>query len=225
MSTTTRSRAAGDPGRRLTSHAGGALTALFALGLLCCTTLTSTFAAASTRSPCSRFSTASARCANTLVIARASNSEGEEGEEEEREGAAESEAVASTEAEAEEAGSGAVGSPSDRASSRGVVVLSRLTLTARAMAALKHGHPSASAVGFSFTLSAPAKVRVTLVKQASVHGYKQWASLPDSLTVTVGKGRASHNLTGRNKLSPGRYRLTVKPAMGRPRSIYLNALQ
>lgn len=72
-------------------------------------------------------------------------------------------------------------------------------------------------------LSAPAKVHVTLVKQTSARGHKRWTMLPDSLTTNAGKGRGSRNLTGHNTLSAGRYLLTVKPANGRSRSIYLSA--
>jgi hypothetical protein len=94
-------------------------------------------------------------------------------------------------------------------------------LTAKATAALRHGKAPASAVEFSFVLSAPAKLYVTLVEQTSSHGHKSWTMLPDSLTTTAGKGRASGRLTGHNRLSAGRYRLTLKPSSGRSRSIYL----
>jgi hypothetical protein len=79
------------------------------------------------------------------------------------------------------------------------------------------------ALEFSFTLTAPAKVHVTLVEQTSSHGHKHWTTLPDSLTANAGKGRGSGKLTGHNRLSPGRYRLTLKPSSGRSRSIYLTA--
>jgi hypothetical protein len=227
MITTTRAHAAGDHRHRLTSLLGGALATLLALWTMCCTVPPRSFAApnfamSSTRSPCSKLRPGSTECTNALAIAGASNSEGEEGEGlEEGEGG---EAVASTEAEAEEAGSEAVSPLSDHASHHSVV-LSQLRLTAKATAALKRTHPSASVVGFSFTLSARAKVHMTLLKQTSVNGHKQWTMLPDSLTITVGKGRASQSLVGHNTLSPGRYRLTAKPTAGRPRSIYLSARQ
>jgi hypothetical protein len=192
--------------------------------------LASTSAAAPS-SPCSAFG---AGCASALAIAEASNSE--EDEEEPEEG---DEEAASAEAEAEEDGSGTAGSPSSHrsgsSSNRGsgspsspgsgpnVAVLSRLRLTARATSGLKRSKPSISTVAFSFTLSAPAKVRVTLVKQVSSHGHKRWTTLPNSLMVSVGRGLVSRSLTGRNSLSPGRYRLTAKPLTGRSRSIYLRA--
>lgn len=72
-------------------------------------------------------------------------------------------------------------------------------------------------------LSAPAKLHVTLVEQTTSHGHKHWTTLPDSLTTKAGKGLVSDKLTGRNRLSAGRYRLTLKPTNGRSRSIYLTA--
>ena len=81
--------------------------------------------------------------------------------------------------------------------------------------------PPASAVAFSFTLSARATVHVTIVRQASTDGSKHWDTLPDSLTLSLSHGHVARSLKGRNHLSPGRYRLTVKPADGHSRSIYL----
>lgn len=227
MTTPTRTQRTSEPGHRLTPLSCGAFAMLLAVWVLCCTTMTSVSVATPTGLPCAGFRGGSASCAYVMATAQASAGEGEE-EPEESEG---EEEVASAEAEAEEAGARTVGSPSSRASSpsvnpstgANVVVLSQLKLTASATAALRRRMPSASTVGFSFMLSAPAKVRVTLVKQTGKHGHKQWAALPDSLTVSAGKGRVSRSLTGHNKLSPGRYRLTVKPMMGRSRSIYLSA--
>lgn len=202
--------------------ARGALAMLLALWLLWAP-LASTSKAASTGSPCSALD--GSACTSALAIAQASDSE--EGEEEPE---TDEEEAASTEAEAEEDGSATAGSPSNHGSSRpsnpgsgpNGAVLSQLRLTAKATSALKHSRPSASTVAFSFTLSAPAKVRVTLVRQTSSHGRKRWTMLPDSLTVSAGEGRVTRNLTGHNRLSPGRYRLTAKPLTGRPRSIYLS---
>jgi hypothetical protein len=215
---------------RMTS---GALVALLALWMLGAPLASSTAASAS--SPC--FAPGGAGCKSALAIARASDIE-EEAAAEEPEGG--EEGVASAEAEEEEEeGSGTTGSPSSHkpgASSKhgsrspsnhgahsSAAVLSRLTLTPRATAALRHGKPLASTVAFSFMLNAPAKVHVTLVMQTSSHGGKRWTALPDSLTTSAGKGQANRNLTGHNRLSPGRYRLTAKPLGGRSRSIYLSA--
>jgi len=201
-------------GRRPPSAVGGALTALLALWLLLLfTALTSVSAAATTGSPCSGFTQRSTGCASAFVdIGAGGEEEGEEAAEEEAEG------------EGEEEGETAVaGSPSSGSSVTNAVVLSKLKLTAQAGAALKHPRPTASVVGFSFTLSAATKVRVTLVKQTRVQGRTQWVTLPNSLTLTAAKGQDRGSLKGHNRLSPGRYRLTLKPATGQPHSIYLRS--
>jgi hypothetical protein len=173
----------------------------------------------------------SAGCASTLAIAHAADSQEEiEDEEAEREEAEEEAATAQAEAEEKEEGSGSAdaesasvqsGSTSTQGTSPKAPVISRLTLTAKATAALRHRGPPASAVGFSFMLSTPAKMQVTLVMQTSSHGHKHWKRLPDSLTTRAGKGHGRRNLTGHNRLVPGHYRLTVRPLRGRSRSIYL----
>jgi hypothetical protein len=89
-------------------------------------------------------------------------------------------------------------------------------------ASLAHRRPPASVVGFAFTLSAPAKVTVTLVKQTSDTAHKRWSTLPDSLTLSLAAGHTVRTLKGHNRLSPRRYRLTVKPSGGRSRAIYLS---
>ncbi|MGA9876616.1 MAG: hypothetical protein WBQ21_12485 [Solirubrobacteraceae bacterium] len=198
--------------------AGGASIVLLALWIVCSSAPTSAFAAGLSRSYCSS-SDGLLGCARTPAIAHASEAEPEE----ELEEGAEEAATAEVEAEEEAEGSQLAGSPSHRAGSSGVAVLSDLRLTAQATAALDRHRPSASEIGFSFMLSAPSKVRVTLVEQSESHGHKRWTELPDSLTVNAAAGRVSRTLGGHNHLSPGRYRLSVTPLMGRPRSIYLNA--
>jgi hypothetical protein len=150
------------------------------------------------------------------VLALASNSETEEAEEELQEG---SEEAATAEVEAEEAEDT---SPTTGSESTDSVAISHLELTTRATAALARRLPTASAVAFSFTLSASADVRVTIVRQTSSVGHKHWATLPDSLTLSLAQGHVARSLRGRNHLSPGRYRLTVKPTGGHSRSIYLS---
>jgi hypothetical protein len=153
------------------------------------------------------------------VLADTSNSEAEEAEEEPQEGAEE---AATAEVEAEEAEDGEETSPASGADNAGSVAVSNLKLTARATAALAHRLPTASAVAFSFTLSARADVHVTIVRQTSSGGHKHWATLPDSLALSLTQGHVARSLRGRNHLSPGRYRLTVKPTDGHSRSIYLS---
>jgi hypothetical protein len=214
---TATSRAGTPDGRtpRLTALAGALLAAFVGLWLVCCTIAPG--ASAAIAGPlCS--SATQLDCARTLAIAGASGSEAEESEEE-LEGA---EGAAT--AEAEEEGSEESGSSSGRAA-QGGVVLSQLRLTANAITALNHHHPLASAIGFSFTLSAATGVHVTLVRQANEHGHTSWVALPDSLSLNAKQGRVSHGLTGHNRLSPGRYRLTLEPTDGRSRAIYLSARQ
>jgi hypothetical protein len=185
---------------------------------LCATAVSTVFAAGTTTRPCSTSNGERRDCGRTEVFAHASDSEAEEPEEEVQEG---SEEAASAEAEAEEAESEA-GASSASEDHAGSVAVSNLRLTARATAALAHHLPSASAVAFSFTLSAPTSVHVTIVRQTGTSGHGRWAMLPDSLTLSLARGRTAHALKGRNHLSAGRYRLTVKPSGGRSRSLYID---
>jgi uncharacterized protein involved in type VI secretion and phage assembly len=153
------------------------------------------------------------------VLAHTSDSEAEEAEEEPQEGAEE---AATAEVEAEEAEGGEDASPATDSDGADSVAVSHLQLTARASAALARRLPAASAVAFSFTLSAAAEVRVTIVRQTSTGGRKRWDTLPDSLTLSLTRGHVTRSLKGRNHLSPGRYRLTVKPTGSQSRSIYLS---
>ncbi|HEY8303854.1 MAG TPA: hypothetical protein VIG42_04605 [Solirubrobacteraceae bacterium] len=229
----TRKTAEGPPGRSAGSQrrvlAAGGLTLILALYLLLASLTMSSTAAASRSCP---LGGGGAGCrANTLAVARASEAEAEV----ESEGEEEAEAQATAEAEEEEESSsrsgspqrGRSGSPSEPGSGPShagrTPIISRLALTTKGVAALKHAKPIASTVEFSFILSAPAKIHVTLVKQTSAHGSKRWTMLPDSFTTSAGKGRGSRTLTGHNTLPAGRYRLTLRPTAGRARSIYLSA--
>jgi hypothetical protein len=170
-------------------------------------------------------------CSSFQKIVPAADGEAQEDEEELEEG---EEVGAPTEVKAEEAGSGAnppsnatTGSQSSSsgpspASARGVAIVSRLKLTARTTASLKRRTSKASTVEFSFVLSAPATVKVTLVRQTHSTNRK-WVMLPDSLSLNAPKGQVASKLHAHNLLPPGRYRLTVKPLDGAPSSIYLNA--
>ncbi len=89
-------------------------------------------------------------CARTAVLAHTSDSEAEEPEEELQEG----EEAATAEVEAEEAEGGEDISPTTGSDGADSVAVSDLKLTARATAALAHRLPTASAIAFSFTLSA-----------------------------------------------------------------------
>jgi hypothetical protein len=197
---------------------------MLALWTVCCGAPASASATSPTAVRCGGLDEA-LDCSHKLAVARASDigdisdSEIEEPEEELEEGAEE---AATAEAEAEEEADSQTGLPSGHADARGATVLSDLQLTARATAALEHHRPLASAIGFSFTLSAPSEMRVTLVEQTEASGHERWNALPDALTINAGPGHVSRSLTGHNRLSSGRYRLTVKPVTSRSRSIYLS---
>jgi Subtilase family len=100
-----------------------------------------------------------------------------------------------------------------------VPVLSRLSLTASATAALRRAHPNLSLVAFAFTLNVSARVRVTLARQIRVRGHLRWVSLPSSLTISAVRGRNSRRLHGHTGLPGGRYRLTITPTHGIARSL------
>ncbi len=115
------------------------------------------------------------------------------------------------------ASAGATGT-SDAASEL-VPVLSGLALTRGAIAALSHAQPQAMRLAFVFTLSAPARVRVTLAREIRVHGRIRWQALPDTITIAAAKGRDSGRLRARAALARGRYRLTLAPARGIARTL------
>lgn len=202
---------------RANSRIGGVLTALLGLCVTLCATSTLPASAAQPRSSCSGTALARPGCLRTSSLDQASYEEAEETEEETPEGGEE---AATAEVEAEEAEGGESVLPTS--ASDGSIVISHLKLTSRATAALTQRLPSASSIGFSFTLSAPASLHVAIVRQTSTGGHKRWTMLPDSLTLSVGEGHTSRSLKGHNHLSAGRYRLTVKPTGGRSRSIYLS---
>jgi hypothetical protein len=98
--------------------------------------------------------------------------------------------------------------------------ISRLALTARASAVIARGLPTAAQIGFAFTLSAPARVRVTLSRLTTVAGRPRWAAVAGNLTLTLSVGRGTHRAHLRGgTLPPGRYRLTLTPARGAGRSL------
>jgi subtilase family serine protease len=98
-------------------------------------------------------------------------------------------------------------------------VVSALSLTRSAMAALNHKRPKVSKVGFAFTLNAAARVRVTIAKRVRVHGHLTWKTISAPLTITAAKGAQTRRLIGRTALPPGRYRLTLAPERGTARSL------
>jgi hypothetical protein len=101
------------------------------------------------------------------------------------------------------------------------VRLSGLALTLSAIAALNHAHPRMSQIGFAFTLSVPARVRVTLARQVRVQGHARWSTEQGAFAITAAAGRTRAHLQSRHQLSPGRYLLTCTPAQGSPQSLVL----
>jgi hypothetical protein len=97
--------------------------------------------------------------------------------------------------------------------------LSSLALTARTSAVFARGLPTISQVAFVFTLSAPARVRVTFSRLVRVDGRPRWDTAPGGFTLTAARGRDRTHLQGRGTLPAGRYRLTLTPAHGAARSL------
>ncbi len=99
-----------------------------------------------------------------------------------------------------------------------IPMVSALSLTPRAIAALNRTRPKISLVAFAFTLSAPARLHVTLAKHVRVRGHTRWQMLHVSLTISASRGRNTLRLNGHGTLAPGLYRLTLTPVHGAPRS-------
>jgi hypothetical protein len=185
--------------------------------------------------PCSKAPAGTAPCAGTGTLGEDTGEE-EAAEEE----ADETEEEASSDTINEESGSQSAppkggATPSGDAPSSsprsvptaeaGAAVVSQLKLSARTRATLRRHTASTSTLQFSFTLSTPTTVKVALLKQIGSRGARgrRWRTLPGALTLAAGRGRVSHRLAGRNRLSKGRYLLTVVPVGGRPRSIVIDA--
>jgi hypothetical protein len=98
-------------------------------------------------------------------------------------------------------------------------VLSRLTLTRSAKAALARRHPRLSKLGFAFTLNAATRVHVMVYRYARVHGHMVWKAVSSPLTIAAGGGAQSRRLGGGATLPAGRYRLTLAPERGAAKSI------
>jgi hypothetical protein len=105
-------------------------------------------------------------------------------------------------------------------SGRSTPHVSHLALTARASAVIARGLPTAAQIGFAFTLSAPAHVRVTLSRLQTVAGRPRWAAVAgnEALSLSVGRGTHRAHLHG-GTLPPGRYRLTLTPTRAAGRSL------
>jgi hypothetical protein len=100
-----------------------------------------------------------------------------------------------------------------------VVVVTRLSLTLGAVIALNRNRPALSTIAFTFALSKPAKVRITLARRVRVHGRWRWSTLPGANSIAARAGTNRARLSGRGVLPSGLYRLTLTPELGVARSI------
>ena len=116
-------------------------------------------------------------------------------------------------------GSSTPASSGKASSGDGAARLSNLMLTARASAVFAGGLPTISQVAFAFTLSATARVRVTLSRLVRVDGHLRWDSAPGGFTFSAPRGHDRTHLRGRGTLPAGRYRLTLTPVHGAARSL------
>jgi hypothetical protein len=112
-------------------------------------------------------------------------------------------------------GTSATGAPTAAATP----VLSGLSLTRGAIAALDRKRPKVSKVGFKFTLNAATRVRVTITMRVRVHGRVQWRTVSSPITISAHGGSQTRRLSGSALLAAGHYRLTVTPARGKARTI------
>ncbi|HEY7934874.1 MAG TPA: S8 family serine peptidase [Solirubrobacteraceae bacterium] len=94
-----------------------------------------------------------------------------------------------------------------------------LALSSGARGAIARGWPAVSSLAFSFTLSAPALVRVGLAKLVHRHGHSRWQVLRDALSMLAVTGLNHVRLRAPGRLAPGLYRLRLRPVGGRPRSL------
>ncbi len=112
------------------------------------------------------------------------------------------------------------GSPTASAASL-IPSLSGLALTHGAIVTLDRAHPEVAEISFAFSLTAPARVRVTLARRTGSHRHARWTPLPYSITISAKRGRTSGHLRSHHALAPGSYELTLTPAHGAARSIVI----
>jgi hypothetical protein len=157
--------------------------------------------------------------AATAAEAGEEEAEGEEEEETEAEEELEEleeleeaeEAEEEYEAEAEAEARAAAGRSHSKGG--GAVHISKLALTHSAKSLLEHGHPSASKVSFTFTLSAKSNVRFQLERELHHGVVSSWHPM-SSISLTANRGADKGHLYDEGKLSTGEYRLTLTPAGG-----------
>ncbi len=98
-------------------------------------------------------------------------------------------------------------------------VVSSLSLTRSAKAALARRHAKLSKVGFAFTLNTPARVHVTILRLVRVRGRMVYKRVFTTAAIAAVGGTQSRRLAGSAALAPGSYRLTLQPDNGLARSI------
>jgi hypothetical protein len=103
----------------------------------------------------------------------------------------------------------------------GPVTLTHLSLTLSAVAALNRGRPPLARVAFTFTLSAAARVVVTIARRVHTHGHWRWSALRGSNSIAARAGANHAHISGRGVLPSGVYELTLTPTHGTPRSLTL----
>jgi hypothetical protein len=104
--------------------------------------------------------------------------------------------------------------------------VSRIALTSAAQAALARSgsgqadrQPVFSDVAFTCVLSRAARVRVTLTRLLAPVGHPRWRAVAGPFSLFARTGRNTARLRGDAALAAGRYRLTLAPAGGAPRSL------
>jgi hypothetical protein len=98
-------------------------------------------------------------------------------------------------------------------------ILSALSLTRNAIAALKRSRPKLSKVQFAFTLNVSTHVKVTIAKRVRVRHRLQWKALAKPITILAPRGRQSRTLSSSGALPQGQYQLTLTPERGVSRSL------
>jgi hypothetical protein len=97
--------------------------------------------------------------------------------------------------------------------------ITKLTLTAKAALAIRHGPLTISQLAFAFTVNATTRVRITLAEQVRVGERLRWDSERGAFTLKAGKGGNRFRMKGRAALAAGRYRVTLTTASGATRSL------
>jgi hypothetical protein len=95
-----------------------------------------------------------------------------------------------------------------------IAAVSALGLARSAIIALNRLRPRVSRLGFAFTISAVAQVKVTLSRWTRVRRRGRWRTAARPLVLWTPRGRVAGRLIALHALTPGRYKLTVTPLVG-----------